>query len=142
MLKQVALAVMVAGVAVSPFSLRAEQFAPRRPRCLHGSLEQPKERSRREAALKMAHQINLAEGFGPLQLPSLPRQYRPLEQLRNVPSAPDGFTLQFYTDGPTYTFSLKDTLDPCHYAIFSDQDRGIYEGIPNTGVQVIPTTNP
>jgi len=51
--------------------------------------------------------------------------------------------VQFYTDGPTYTFSLKDTADPCHYAIFSDQDQGIYEGeAVRTGARVVPAEVP
>ena len=33
-------------------------------------------------------------------------------------------------DGGTYTFSIKDTLDPCHFAFFSDQQGLIYTGTP------------
>ena len=86
----------------------------------------------------MARQINEAESNGPAQLPSQPKNYRPFDQLASVPPTPAGFRLQFYTDGATYTFSLKDTFDSCQYAIFSDQDRGIYEATPQTGVRIVP----
>jgi hypothetical protein len=108
--------------------------------CLHGRSETSSDRSRREQALRMAHQINLAQviivGPGPLAN----RRYRPLEELGNIPPTPRGFQVQFHTDGETYTFALKDTLDPCHYAIFSDQDKRIYEAIPTTRPVVVPAT--
>jgi hypothetical protein len=140
MVKQIALTAMVFGVMASP---PASSFAQGRAQllpapCLHGSSEQANQRTRREQALKMAQQINRAERSGPALLPSQPRAYRPFAQLRNVPPAPAGFRLQFYTDGATYTFSLKDTLDRCEFAIFSDQDQGIYQATPRTGVQIVP----
>ena len=57
------------------------------------------------------------------------RGYRPLNQLTNVPALPAGFAIQFHNDDRSYTFSLKDTRDACHYAIFSDQDKLIYEAL-------------
>jgi hypothetical protein len=135
MAKQMVVLALLLGFVVSRSSLRAVQ-SPQGPQCLHGSSEAPGERMRREGALRTAEQINRAEGFGT----GFPRnrQYRPFDQLTNVPPAPAGFRLQFHTDGPRYTFSLKDTMDPCHYAIFSDQDQGIYQGTARTGVQIIP----
>ena len=136
MIKKLTLMALSIGLVASPSSFSAAQ--PAQPwRCLHGSSEQPNQRARREQALKMARQINQAEHAGAV-LPPSPRTYRPLDQLPNIPAAPDGFKLQFYTDGPTYTFSLKDTLDACHFAIFSDQDSGIYEAMPQTGVRIVP----
>ena len=38
----------------------------------------------------------------------------------------------------TYIVSLKDTMDGCQYAIFSDQDGYIYEGSPRRDVRTIP----
>ena len=137
MVKQPTLTALSIGLIVSPSSFGAAQPAQLRSRCLHGSPEQPNQRARREQALKMARQINQAEHAGAV-LPPSPRTYRPLDQLSNIPSAPDGFRLQFYTDGPTYTFSLKDTLDACHFAIFSDQESGIYEATPQSGMRVVP----
>jgi len=36
-----------------------------------------------------------------------------------VALTPAGFTVQLNSDGDTYSFSIKDMLDPCHYAVFS-----------------------
>jgi hypothetical protein len=130
MRKPVALAVFL--VLTSASSSFAQE-------CLHGASEQAAQRSRREQALQTAIKINLAETVIVGPQTGKPK-YRPLEQLLNVPPTPTGFALRFYTDGSTYAFSLKDTLDPCHYAIFSDQDKGIYDGTPRTGVRVVPVT--
>ena len=137
MVKPVMLVALLMGLAALLPSLRAAQSAQPGLRCLHGSLEMPVQEMRRNQALRMARQINLAEGAG--SLPSQPRRFRPLDQLLNIPATPVDFKLQFYTDGSTYTFSLKDTADPCQYAIFSDQDKAIYEAIPiRGGVHVVP----
>jgi hypothetical protein len=140
MMKQIALAALSLGVMASPpapsFAQGSAQLlAP----CLHGPSEQPDQQTRREQALKMAQQINRAEHGGPALLPpQTRREYRPFAQLPNLPSTPSGFRMQFYTDGATYAFSLKDTLDRCKFAIFSDQDEGIYQATPRSGVQVVP----
>jgi hypothetical protein len=47
----------------------------------------------------------------------------------NIPPTPAGFELQYHTDGSTYSFSIKDRLDPCRYVVFSDQDKFLYEAI-------------
>jgi hypothetical protein len=142
MLKQIALSALLLGLGVmgSPSTPSFAQGRAQLPApCLHGPSEQANQRARREQALKMAQQINRAEHGGPALLPSQPRrEYRPFAQLPNMSPEPAGFRLQFYTDGATYTFSLKDTLDRCEFAIFSDQDQGIYQATPRTGVQVVP----
>ncbi len=104
--------------------------------CLHGPTEQPAQQARRQDALKIAHQINLAEAFS-----GRVGEYRPLAGLVNVSPAPSGFQVRLLTDGVTYTFSIKDTLDPCRYAIFSDEDGRIYEGYPTSGAIVLPAKN-
>ena len=128
MVKQLAWATVLSGVTVS------SSFAQQ---CLHGPSEQPNQRTRREQALKMAHQINLAEVVIVPPQAGQPK-YRPFGQLLNVPPTPAGFRLQFYTDRTSYTFTLKDTLDACRYAVFSDQDKGIYEATPQMGAQIVP----
>jgi hypothetical protein len=40
---------------------------------------------------------------------------------------PAGFELSFYSGDAGYIFSIKDRLDPCRYAIFSDEAGFIYE---------------
>jgi len=103
------------------------------PSCLHGPDETAPNRSRRQQAVQYAAKVNAAEGM------SVPRlqKYRPLNELANLPALPAGFDIQFHTDGLTYTFSLKDTRDACHYAIFSDQDKMLYEAIPSRGAPTI-----
>jgi hypothetical protein len=51
---------------------------------------------------------------------------------------PDGFHLQFHTDGTSYLFALKDTMDRCRFSIFSDEDGDIYEAIARPNMRVIP----
>src|SRR5262245_57614894 len=103
--------------------------------CLHGRNETTEERDRREKAVKVAHAINAAEVV--VVGPPKPRYRRP-EELRFIPPLPRGFELQFDTDGETYTFSIKDTLDACHFAIFSDQEKFVYTGTPLTGPRIVP----
>jgi hypothetical protein len=139
MRKTIMQAAMLMGVMGSPSTRSFAQPAQVPPRCLHGPSEQPNQRTRREQALKMAEDINRAENAGPtVVIPGQRRTYRPLDQLPNVPPTPAGFRVQFETDSATYAFSLKDTLDACHYAIFSDQDSRMYEATPRTGVQLRP----
>jgi hypothetical protein len=136
--KSITLAAVLLGVMGSPFTRSFAQPVQLAPRCLHGSSEQPGQRARREQALKMAQDINRAENTGPALIPGQRRSYRPLDQLPNIPAAPAGFRVQLTTDISTYAVSLKDTVDACHYTIFSDQDSWIYEATPQTGVQLRP----
>ena len=142
----VAAGILAAGLAALPLSLRATQKvepAERARACLHAPLEVPTERARREDALKFAERVNRAEQGAARLAPGRPRgEYKPLDQLPNVPPTPAGFRLQLNADGATYAFVLKDGTDPCQYAIFSDQDLAIYEGTPRSGVHVLPLGTP
>lgn len=104
--------------------------------CLHGAGESPAQRARRDAAIQLATRINLAE-----MVTSGPRtpnnRYRPLEELSTIPPTPQGFELQFHTDGDTYHFSIKDRTDPCRYVVFSDQDKFLYEAIARRDSPVV-----
>jgi hypothetical protein len=104
--------------------------------CLHGANETSASKTRRDQALQIAIRINQQQAMMPRL--NARRRYVPLEQLANIPAVPPGFDLQLHTDGQTYAFSLKDRLDPCGYAIFSDQEREIYEGVPRRGVVTVP----
>ena len=88
-------------------------------------------------ALRLAHQINLAQMSLPRPLNEAPR-FRPLDELPNIPPAPAGFDVSLVTDGRSYAFSIKDGQDPCRFAIFSDQDRWIYEGTPTKQAVILP----
>ena len=107
--------------------------------CLHGASESPDQTTRRRQALQLAQRINLAQVVttGP---GAQGHHFRRLEELPNIPPPPRGFTLQFLTDGDSYSFSLKDTMDPCRYALFSDQDKRIYEATPTSRPLVVPAT--
>jgi hypothetical protein len=112
---------------------------PQLPRaCLHGPAEQPSQRARREEAVRLAQTINRAEASGPAIIPGQRRTYRALDQLSNLPRTPSGFKLQLNADGTSYTLSLRDTLDACHFTIFSDQELWVYEATPRSGVELLP----
>jgi hypothetical protein len=116
-------------LAVCAVVLATAGTASAQQTCLHDSSETAANRTRRQQAITVARAINTAEhrGLSPRQ-PG--QRYQPFDQLTMVPAIPAGFDLQFHTDGDTYTFSLKDTRDPCKYAIFSDQEGLIYEALP------------
>jgi hypothetical protein len=107
---------------------------PSMGQCLHGPSERASERARREQALKVARQINLAEMNARLG-------FRPLEEWVNVSPAPPGFKISLMIDARSYSFSMKDLRDPCHYSIFSDQDRWIYEATPTQTATILPVTH-
>ena len=100
--------------------------------CLHDQLETRANRTRREKALELADEINRAQGVA-RRFGARPGQgpYKPLDELFNLPDTPEGFRVQLHTDGTSYTFSIKDTRDPCGYAVFSDQSLDIYEAVPS-----------
>ena len=104
--------------------------------CLHGANETPAQKARRDAAIQLATRINLAQMVtsGPR---SSTNRYRPLHELTNIPPTPQGFELQFHTDGNTYSFSVKDRTDPCRYVVFSDQDKNLYEAIARRDAPVL-----
>jgi hypothetical protein len=94
--------------------------------CRHDEASVPADRIRREQARALLRAINTAEG----RAAQATRQYVPLAKLPNLPAAPAGFELRLYTDGNGYLVSLKDSRDPCHYGVFSDEDGRLYEMSP------------
>jgi hypothetical protein len=74
----------------------------------------------------LARAINQAQG----RAVAASERYQPLAKLPGLPPAPSGFELRFYTDGAGYILSLKDTLDPCRYGVFTDQHGRLYEMSP------------
>ena len=126
---------LLAVVCVSASSVAAAQT------CLHGASETEADRSRREQALRLAVAIHQAQptivGPRPAQPPS-----KPWHELTNLPRTPDGFVVQYQSNGEMYSFSIKDALDPCRYAIFSDQDRALYEATPTNRAIIVPLTGP
>ena len=103
--------------------------------CLHAANETPAQKLRRDAAIQLATRINLAQEAPGFRVPG--RRYRPLQELTNIPPTPPGFELQFHSDGNAYAFSIKDRMDPCRYAVFSDQDKVLYEAIARRDEPVV-----
>ena len=128
------LAFALAALAIAAYAA-AQNRGAQLARCLHGTNETPEQGARRDKAIKTAQAINTAEVV--IVGPGRPKYRRP-EELSHIPPLPGGFSLQFDTDGSTYSFSIKDNLDACHFAIFSDQDKYVYTGTPLTGARVVP----
>jgi hypothetical protein len=110
----------------------SRQVIPSAAHCRHEGPAQPSDSARRQAALVLARAINTAEGAQAQQT----RRYQPLSELRNLPGVPAGFELRFYSDSAGYMFALKDTMDSCRYAIFSDQSGLLYEKSARTAPQL------
>lgn len=81
--------------------------------------------ARHRSAITVARRINTAEA----QQSSTMKRYVPLSELTGV-TVPEGFEAQVSTDGESYTFSVKDSADPCKFAVFSDQEGLIYTATP------------
>ena len=94
--------------------------------CLHGASETAAQAARRRAAIDFARLIINTERSAHER----GQTYYALSDLHTIPAAPEGFRAQLSTDGASYTFSLKDTLDPCQLALFSDQQGVIYSATP------------
>lgn len=120
------LGIIAVALVAAESSQRAAQPVVALPRCRHDSAEEAPDRVRREQALALAKAINEAEGIAAERI----RLYRPLSQLTSLPAAPAGFHVRLYTDGAGYILSIKDTLDPCRYGIFSDESGLVYERTP------------
>jgi len=122
--RQVSLAALTAFVVAGVF-MTASLIGAQQPACLHGASEAPEQQARRERALGFARLINSVEIGHHTQT----HPYQPLDKLHEgTETPPDGFAVHLVTDGASYAFSVKDTVDPCHYGVFSDQDQLIYVG--------------
>ena len=123
------LIVVVLSLVPDPIALAQE--------CVHGPGETLANRVRREQAIDFAHRLNQLEADA-RSLPPLRQYTRP--SALTLPPAPADFELTFHTNGRTYAFSLKDALDPCNYAVWSDHDGLVYSGTPEPSKPlVLPT---
>ena len=93
------------------------------PSCRHADNPTQADRDRASQAVALAKRINAAES----EAVKRSGKYEPVASLRALPTMPDGFKVYLYADGTGYLFSLKDTLDPCHFAIFSDAAGLVYQ---------------
>jgi len=119
------LALTLIVVSIAAIGRAALMPAHQQP-CLHGSSETPEQSVRRRAALAYTRQVNTAEAAAFART----RTYPKLTELSGLSNAPDGFAVQLSTDGATYTFSVKDSLDACRFAFFSDQAGLIFTASP------------
>jgi len=73
--------------------------------------------------------VTLAKAINTAQASLVQRtqQYHPVESLGNLPAVPAGFELNLFADRSGYMFALKDTQDPCWFAVFSDNRGLVYE---------------
>jgi hypothetical protein len=93
-----------------------------------GSLQEPgcpADAQRRQAAVGFARMVNTAEA----RFQAQNKRYGQISDV-GVGADPEGFRAQLSTDGTTYTFSVKDAVDACHFALFSDQQGLIYVAQP------------
>ena len=124
MVKQTSACIAVLGI-VSFGSAAApgpRQF-PSAVSCLHRQAAKQEDRARRAQALTLAKAIHVAEAG----VVRRTRQYESLENLPALPAVPAGFQLSLYAGRAGYIFSIKDTLDPCRFAVFSDASGLLYE---------------
>lgn len=105
-----------------------EAHAQQQPACLHGASETPADAARRQDAIRVMRAINTAQG----QAFAMNQAYRTFRDLTasGLPPRPAGFLTQLTVEGSTYALLVRDTVDPCRYTLFSDQDGLIYVGSP------------
>ena len=106
---------------IDPVAVR--QLAPAVASCRHDARASDADRTRRQQALTLAKAINAAQGT----MAQRTRAYQPLSALAGLPPVPSGFSLKLFAERDAYMFALKDTLDACRYAIFSDAAGLVYE---------------
>ena len=125
-MKKIVVAVVATVLIVTAAFWTGRTVVAQQPACLHGQDEAAAQRDRRQQALRLTRQINTLENVARNRA----RQYQPVTALPNVSAPPQGFAVHFATDGAPYAFSVKDTLDPCSFAYFSDEAGLIYTGQP------------
>ena len=120
-----AAAVLAGSVVAVVLGMPVRANQPQKVTCLHGDGESAAEAARRKAAVQFVRAVNTEEN----EAMEATGQYQPLATL-NLPATPDGFLLAFGESVAGYIVVLKDTYDPCSFALFSDQEGLIYTGQP------------
>ncbi|MGH9371275.1 MAG: hypothetical protein ACRD15_07085 [Vicinamibacterales bacterium] len=93
------------------------------PSCRHHDDAQQTDRARRAGALAVAKAINASQA----EMVQRTGTYQPVERLGMLPPVPKGFELSLFADRSGYLFAIKDTQDPCSFAVFSDERGLLYE---------------
>jgi hypothetical protein len=120
---QVCMAATIAAFTLVSVLVYMRPIAAQQRACLHGQDEAPDQLARRQLALGLTRHINTLQAGGYRAHGSQPLATLPIAQ-----ATPDGFTVHLVSDGVNYAFSVKDTLDPCRFGYFSDQEGVIYVG--------------
>lgn len=118
-----ALGIVIAVLSI-PVKLQPPMMA-QQPACLHGPHETPDQLARRRLALTWVRQINTFQIHGLANA----KTYQPLSAFPEI-QTPAGFSTQLIINTMGYAVSIKDTLDPCLFAYFSDQEGVIYSAQP------------
>lgn len=95
-------------------------------RCLHGPDESEAEQARRRAAVAFLQQVNAAQA----RIQRERGTFVPLVDAVSLGAVPVGFVPRLVFDRWSYVVTLKDALDPCGFALVSDQDGLVYEARP------------
>jgi hypothetical protein len=85
----------------------------------------PGDAQRAQTAVRFAREVNTAQA----RFQAQNKRYGQLADLA-VGAEPDGFRAQLTSDGTSYGLSVKDTVDACRFALFSDQQGMIYTARP------------
>ena len=85
----------------------------------------PSEAQRLQAPVLFARTVNSAEA----RFKGRNQHYGQLAEL-GVGVEPEGFRTQLSTDGTSYTLSIKDAIDACRFALFTDEQGLIYAAEP------------
>jgi hypothetical protein len=104
--------------------------------CRHDNASRQDDRARRGQALRLAKAIHEAEA----RVVQIRQQYQPVSGLGSLPEVPSGFALSLHADHTGYIFAIKDTLDPCRFAVFSDQGGLLYEKSALDAPVIAPVT--
>jgi hypothetical protein len=123
-MKKFVAAVVATALIVAAALWSARTTIAQQPPCQHGHDESAAQQARRRGALALTRQINSYEVVAKQRS----QTYQPPASLPNLMATPAGFDVHFATDGATYAFSVKDMLDPCAFAYFSDEAGVIYTG--------------
>lgn len=122
-------------------TLAAFASQPSAQTCLHGPDATPDQQQRRSEAIGAARYVNTAQVNQPgrrervylthEQLAALlPRSSGPALDLTPGNEILPGWELTLSTTDRGYWFMIKDTTDPCHFALISNQEGIIYTAQP------------
>jgi hypothetical protein len=126
-MKRMTIAAIVALVGL-PATASSVSAVQQQSVCLHAASETPADAARRQDAIRVMRAINTAQA----QAFAMNQAYRNFRELTasGLPPRPAGFLTQLTVEGSTYALLLRDTVDPCRFTLFSDQDGVIYIGSP------------